>query len=299
MSTPIPALLVEAFTAIPCQGNGAAVVWLPQATSDGWMQRLARSLNQSETAFLLEGPNGWRLRWFTPTCEVPLCGHATLAALMALHHWGLLTGSGQTVFHTRSGPLTVGMEGLLGCIELPAASLQAAQAPSYLEGMLARDLGSALEGYWHSAIGYRVGLLPSQADLAGLSWSSVELESAEAQGLVLMQSLHGSQDAPRVLGQAADYQLRFFAPGLGIPEDPVTGSAHALVTPYWLKQTGRSRTVGWQCSPRPGGMMGEASSSGMIRLSGQGSVLWQGSLQLQPDGCNGAAERWQQLCDNG
>lgn len=299
MSSPIAALLVEAFTTVPCQGNGAAVVLLPQPTSDAWMQRLARSLNQSETAFLLQAPGGWLLRWFTPSCEVPLCGHATLAALLALRHWGLLEGSGQTVFHSRSGPLPVGMEGALGRIELPAAPLLPAEAPGYLDGLLEQTLGTGLEAFWHSAIGYRVGLLSPQADLAALAFSAAELEPSEAQGLVLMQPLRPASDQPQVMGLPADYQLRFFAPGLGIPEDPVTGSAHALVTPYWLKRTGRARTVGWQCSARPGGMIAEASSSGMIRLSGPGSVLWQGRLQLQPDGCSSAAERWQQLCGNG
>lgn len=299
MNAPVAALLVEAFTAIPCQGNGAAVVLLPQPASDAWMQRLARSLNQSETAFLLQAPGGWLLRWFTPSCEVPLCGHATLAALLALQHWSLLEPSSETVFHTRSGLLPVAMEGTMGRIELPAAELHPAAAPDYLDRLLAQSLGTGLEAFWHSAIGYRVGLLPPQADLAALAWSGTELEPAEAQGLVLMQPLRAAGDQPMVMGLPADYQLRFFAPGLGIPEDPVTGSAHALVTPYWLKRTGRSRTVGWQCSPRPGGMVAAATSSGMISLSGPGSVLWHGRLQLQPDGCSSVAERWQQLCGNG
>lgn len=296
MSEPIPALLVEAFTALPCQGNGAAVVLLPQPVSDAWMQRLARSLNQSETAFLLRDRGEWLLRWFTPSCEVPLCGHATLAALLALGHWGQLDSSGKAVFRSRSGALPVALHGPLASIELPAAAMQPAPPPSYLQRLLQETLGTPLEGFWHSTIGYRVGLLPPQAALPALAWSDAVLEPAEARGLVLMQRLDVGADAPQVMGQAADYQLRFFAPGLGISEDPVTGSAHALVTPYWLQQTGRTQTVGWQCSPRPGGMIADVSSSGMIRLSGPGTVLWQGTLQMQPDSCGSAAERWQRLC---
>jgi len=86
MNTALPALLVEAFAAGPCSGNGAAVVLLDQPLGDGWLQGIARSLNQSETAFLLQQQGQWCLRWFTPTCEVPLCGHGTLAALLALGH---------------------------------------------------------------------------------------------------------------------------------------------------------------------------------------------------------------------
>ena len=104
-------------------------------------------------------------------------------------------------------------------------------------------------------------------------------------GLVLMQALSEAQPGaplPIVGGQPADYQLRFFAPGLGIDEDPVTGSAHALVAPFWIQRLARSRVVGWQCSDRPGGMGCEPGSSGMIRLSGSGFVLWEGSLRAPP-----------------
>jgi predicted PhzF superfamily epimerase YddE/YHI9 len=92
--------------------------------------------------------------------------------------------------------------------------------------------------------------------------------------------------SPEVAGLRADYQLRFFAPGLGIDEDPVTGSAHALVAPHWMERLGRERVVGWQCSDRPGGMVCEAASSGMIRLTGSGHLLWEGMLRDEPGkGC--------------
>lgn len=296
MSTAIPALLIEAFTDRPCQGNGASVVLLNEPVGDGWMQGLARSLNQSETAFLLPAGADWMLRWFTPSCEVPLCGHATLASLLALHHWGLLGASGTTVFHSRSGALPVTINGSLACIELPAGQLLPAAPPHYLSSLVQERLGVAVEGFWRSSIGYSALLLPASAALESLTLETAMLAAEEASGLILMQPLGRPKADQQVAGLAAEYQLRFFAPGLGIPEDPVTGSAHALVAPYWLQQSGSARTVGWQCSPRPGGMIAEASSSGMIRLSGQGSVLWQGSLQMQPDTCSDAASRWQTLC---
>ena len=292
----IPAVLVEAFTETPCNGNGAAVVLLGQPVSDAWMQRLARSLNQSETAFLLPAAQGWQLRWFTPSCEVPLCGHATLAALLALQHWQCLDDSGRTTLYSRSGPLPVALERELGHLTLPAPAMQPQEAPDYLQDLLKTALGSPALGFWRSALGYSVALLPPEAPLASLEPPLGLMQPAEASGLVLMQGLVPGLQHPCVAGRPADYQLRFFAPGLGLPEDPVTGSAHALVAPYWLGHLQQQQVVGWQCSPRPGGMCCEAASSGMIRLSGTGVLLWSGSLQLQPDSCPGAAESWQQSC---
>ena len=296
MNSGIPAVLVEAFTTVACQGNGAAVVLLDQPVSDGWMQELARSLNQSETAFLLPAQQGWALRWFTPSCEVPLCGHATLAALLALDHWQRLDEEGQTTFFTRSGPLQVALRQGLAQIELPSADLEPGDAPVYLRTLLNQSIHAEPLAYWRSALGYSVVLLESSAPLAALASLSPQLQTPETKGLVLMQALETQADAPTVAGQRADYQLRFFAPALGIDEDPVTGSAHALVAPFWQERLGRRQVVGWQCSPRPGGMVCEAGSSGMIRLSGSGVLLWCGSLQRQPDNCPAAGEQWQALC---
>ena len=299
MSEAIPAVLVEAFTSVPCQGNGAAVVVLDQPVSDAWMQGLARSLNQSETAFLLPCSRGWALRWFTPSCEVPLCGHATLAALLALDHWQRLGSEARTTFFTRSGPLQVALQRDLGQIHLPSSVLIPAVAPAYLQALLQQQLQSSPLAYWRSALGYRVALLDPAAPLAQMTAPSSLLQDPDTAGLVLMQAIGPRATRPIVAGQPADYQLRFFAPGLGIDEDPVTGSAHALVAPFWQQRLGRARVVGWQCSPRSGGMVCEVASSGMIRLSGTGVLLWCGSLHRQPDSCPDAVERWQQLAPAG
>jgi len=288
-----PALLVEAFAERACQGNGAAVVWLDQPLEDGQLQAIARSLNQSETAFLLpwrqpEEParpqDPWLLRWFTPSCEVPLCGHATLAALLALGHWGQLAPGAGLSLHSRSGPLPVRLDPSwagVGEIVLPTGGLRPLAAPPAVVDLLQRQLHESPQGYWDSPLGYRVALLSAAAPLATLQLPLDRLPGAEQQGLVLMQPLIG-QERPVVLGHQADYQLRFFAPGLGIAEDPVTGSAHALVAPFWLEQLGQPEVVGWQCSSRPGGMTCATASSGMIRLRGTGHVLWSGNLNL-PD----------------
>ena len=278
----LPALLVEAFTEQPCQGNGAAVVLLKEALPAAQLQAIARSLQQSETAFLLRQQDAWLLRWFTPTCEVPLCGHGTLAALLALGHWGHLLPGAAAALHSRSGPLRVELDGdnpALGRLDLPSSPMEPAQPPASLMALLARQGVSAPLHYWTSPLGYRVALVGATAPLQALVIPASELPEAEQGGLVIMQALEGAP-VPQVLGIPADYQLRFFAPGLGIPEDPVTGSAHALVAPYWLERLGRRSVAGWQCSDRPGGVHCEAASSGMIRLSGAGHLLWNGSLNL-------------------
>jgi PhzF family phenazine biosynthesis protein len=290
----LPAVLVEAFTSTPFAGNGAAVVLLAEPQPTPWLQALARSLRQSETAFLLEAPQGLLLRWFTPTCEVPLCGHATLAALLALGHWGRLQSGQLTSFLSRSGPLEVGLDPQRqgwGSLVLPSSGLLEAPVPSDLAGLVdARGLGS-LEAFWTSPLGYSVGLLPPWAALEALTCPAAELQGALRQGLVLMQGLqegHANQRA-QIGGEMADYQLRFFAPGLGIDEDPVTGSAHALVAPWWQQRLGKGRVVGWQCSDRPGGMVCEAASSGMIRLTGSGHLLWDGTLRTASSGWEGGS----------
>jgi len=279
----LPALLIEAFSAVPFAGNGAAVVALGQPCGADWLQALARSLRQSETAFLLPSREGWMLRWFTPTCEVPLCGHATLAALLALGHWGHL-GQGEEIrLHSRSGPLAgtlVPGEGAerSGMIQLPAWDLHPAAIPERLDQLLRHHLGFPATAFWHSELGYSVGLVPAEARLAAMPSLADALQGDLRKGLVLMQPPPPGQSLPAVRGEPADYQLRFFAPGLGIDEDPVTGSAHALVAPWWQRQLGRRTVRGWQCSDRPGGMVCEGTGSAMIRLFGAGHLLWEGTI---------------------
>ncbi len=280
----LPALLVEAFAERPCSGNGAAVVLLHDPLDEVVLQAVAGSLQQSETAFLLPAGPHWLLRWFTPSCEVNLCGHATLAATLALGHWGALQRGQRLALHSRSGPLAVELNGErpgAALIELPAGALQPVAAEPELLAYLQRHLGAAPEACWHSGLNYRVVLLAPEVPLAEAQLPAADLPAAVRAGLVLMQALP-SGAVPTVLGRPCHYQLRFLAPGLGIPEDPVTGSAHALVAPWWLQRLGLAEVVGWQCSHRPGGMVCGAASSGMIRLCGAGHLLWDGHLRLEP-----------------
>jgi predicted PhzF superfamily epimerase YddE/YHI9 len=279
--TQLTAVLVEAFAAAPLQGNGAAVIWLEQPARAAWMQNVAASLRQSETAFLLQSPQGLCLRWFTPSCEVPLCGHATLAAALALGHWQrLVPGTPQDLL-TASGRLQVELlpdqPTPAASLLLPSGPLQPAEAPAYL----CRHFGDSPTHFWTSELGYQVALLPDGISLEALNGTATILEGPERLGLVVMQGHGGDQ---RVLGEPCDYQLRFFAPGLGIPEDPVTGSAHALVAPWWMGKLGRSHVVGWQPSDRCGGMLCELVRPGWVQLSGTGHLLWDGQIQAGDPG---------------
>ena len=290
-----PALLIEAFSPGPLQGNGAAVVLLEQPATAAWMQGLANSLRQSETAFLWRSPDGpWSLRWFTPSTEVPLCGHATLAATLGLHHWRLLQPGASLRLATRSGGLAVrveeGPQPLVG-LTLPGGGLiPEPQPPAYLQDLL----GARPLAYWSSGLGYRVLSMPASFPLAALQLDTSKLQGADRQGLVLMQE--ASDDTPALGNQPCDYQLRFFAPGLGIDEDPVTGSAHALVAPWWMERLQRPVVRGWQASSRRGGMLCEAASPGFVRLSGTGHLLWDG--QIHAPGCGHDAPGWR-VCNSG
>lgn len=302
-STPfLPLLLIEAFAAAPHQGNGAAVVALHAPASSVWMQAVAASLKQSETAFVVPWGEGWAIRWFTPSCEVMLCGHATLAAALALRHWGSLRPGETTVMFSRSGPLAVslpvvaeGQDSPIATIELPGSPMQPAAAPEGLQDLLSLRLGVGVEQFWTSALGYAVALVDSDADLRALDGLAEHLPQPCRSGLVVMQVLNrpGPVAVPLIEGVPADYQLRFFAPALGIPEDPVTGSAHALVAPYWLHRSGRDSVRGWQCSPQGGGMICERVAEGIIRLRGPGQVLLEGQLFWQEQICD--PEAWSTL----
>lgn len=281
-SSTVPALLVEAFASAPLQGNGAAVVLLEQPASAAWMQALAGSLQQSETAFLHADAGGqWRLRWFTPSCEVPLCGHATLAATLALQHWGQLRPGEQLTLASRSGGLQVGLISGGASLVLPSGGVEPLAPPAALEALL----GAPLLGYWGSALGYRVALMDPAFPLAELPLPSSQLEEADRAGLVVMQALDPAT-APQLLGGGCDYQLRFFAPGLGIDEDPVTGSAHALVAPWWMQQLQKNSVRGWQASSRRGGMLCEDTAPGFVRLTGTGQLLWDGHINAAGSGCD-------------
>ncbi|MCP5432205.1 MAG: PhzF family phenazine biosynthesis protein [Alphaproteobacteria bacterium] len=254
--------VLDAFTERPFAGNPAAVCVSDEIVDEALMQLLAGELNLSETAFLRPLPGGGRyaLRWFTPTSEVDLCGHATLASgAVVLTH--LQPKLDKVTFETRSGPLGVARSKsgyVMDFPELPVAPLAA--APKILDG-LERALGKRPAGLYKS-----VNLLAeylSAADVRALHYRGALEEVLDEAGFWgLIATARGDP------GTSQDFVSRFFAPKKGIPEDPVTGSAHCALAPFWGARLGRSFLTGYQASARGGLVRCELKGGGRVGLEG-------------------------------
>jgi PhzF family phenazine biosynthesis protein len=236
-----PIFLVDAFADKPFSGNPAAVCMLPQEKSAEWMQSVAAEMNQAETAFLSpRGENAWNLRWFTPTIEVNLCGHATLAAAHVL--WQHLGAMEMVLeFHTRSGILKAERKDASICLDFPADP-PAKQDP---HPALIQLLGG--QPHWFgSGRDDVIAVLDTAEQVRTLQPNSELIASFTNRGLIVT--------AP---GDTADVDMvsRFFAPNAGIPEDSVTGAAHCLLAVYWGKRLGKTRLQALQASARTGRLM--------------------------------------------
>jgi PhzF family phenazine biosynthesis protein len=271
---------VDAFTAEPFHGNPAAVVVLPSWPSDAWMQSVALEMNLSETAFLVPRETGESalaseldLRWFTPTVEVALCGHATLASTRVLWDEGHARAGAPVTFHTKSGPLTAAplANGGAEWIELdfPATPpTETAPPPG-----LAEALGVTPRWVGRSRFDYLV-LVDDEADVRAAKPNHSALRRVEARGVMLTAA-----GAP---ASGHDFVSRFFAPGAGVDEDPVTGSAHCCLTPYWSARLGKSEMTAYQASRR-GGVVRVRLLGDRVRLAGQTRVVARGELLVEPE----------------
>ena len=217
MSTPV--IVVDAFTTRAFAGNPAAVCVLGEPAADTWMQRVAGEMNLAETAFLYPEQDGYRLRWFTPTVEVDLCGHATLASAHVLWSEGHWPPGTVARFYTRSGCLSAMPEGDRITLDFPATVAEAAEAP----GGLLPALGiAACRWLGRSRFDFLVEL-EDEAEVRALRPDYGALARLPARGVIVTaRARHGA---------AFDFVSRFFAPGAGVPEDPVTGSAHCALGP--------------------------------------------------------------------
>jgi len=256
-------LLIDAFADAPFTGNPASVCLLDREAEPTWMQHLAAELNQAETAFVCPRSDGdWDLRWFTPTLEVDLCGHATLATAHGLWQSGTAT-SAAIRFHTRSGILTCTRRDNRVCMDFPAIPTIATTPPEDIEVAVGARLVGA----------YRAGpdLLVEVDDAATVHALQPDLALVAAlpvRGLIVT----AASDDPRW-----QFVSRFFAPQSGIAEDPVTGSAHCALGPFWGKRLRRSALSGRQCSRR-GGTVGIIVTGDRVELSGQARTVFRGTL---------------------
>jgi PhzF family phenazine biosynthesis protein len=258
---------VDAFTDRPFAGNPAAVcpLPLPAFPGAGWMQALAAEMNLAETAFLVHrGGAEYGLRWFTPAIEVELCGHATLASAHVLWETGAVTAAAAIRFHTLSGVLGAARRGEWIELDFPAEpATPLAEPPPDLAGLLGAS------PVWVGA--NRFDLVVELADEAAVRSLAPDLRRLAA------LPYRGILVTARASAPGYDVVSRFFAPAAGVAEDPVTGSAHCCVGPYWSGRLGKNPLVGCQASAR-GGLVRVEMAGDRVRLGGQAVTVFRGEL---------------------
>jgi PhzF family phenazine biosynthesis protein len=252
-SMPSPYTVVDAFTDTPFVGNPAAVFVLEEPRPDAWMQLVARELNLSETAFLHPVGAGYQLRWFTPTVEVPLCGHATLASAHVLYESGRLACDQATHFLTRSGKLGATMEDGWIALDFPLRRPVVVEEPP----ALADALGIAPLEVWQHG-GTLLALLPAGAAVRSLAPNIAAIKALPVDGVLVTAA--GDADG-------IDFVSRYFAPAKGISEDPVTGAAHCMLAPFWAERVRKHELTGYQASVR-GGFVRVRPAEDRVRLFG-------------------------------
>lgn len=264
---PVPCLQIDAFAERPYTGNPAAVCLLDGERDAQWMQAVAAEMNLSETAFVRPARDGFDLRWFTPAVEVDLCGHATLAAAHALWSEGCVAGDTAIRFQTRSGVLTAARNGDLIELDFPATNPVVAE----LDEAQIRELGNALGVVPRQVERSAFDLLVevgSEDDVRASRPDFRQLVELGCRGVIVTST---SQD------RRFDFVSRFFAPGVGVDEDPVTGSAHCCLGPYWGERLGKSEMTAFQASSR-GGVVRVRVSGERVILGGQAVTVLRGEL---------------------
>jgi PhzF family phenazine biosynthesis protein len=255
--------IVDAFTPRPFAGNPAAVLVLPEPREAAWMQLVAREFNLSETAFLVRRVDGFDLRWFTPEVEVELCGHATLASAHTLWELGLLAPGETARFHTQSGVLLARRDGEWIELDFPARIQQPAEPPAGLVealGVTPRHVGR-----WHDDWLLELG---SEQEVRDARPDHTRLGAVGVRGAMITSAASTAD---------LDFVSRFFVPGAGIAEDPVTGSAHCCLTPYWAGRLGMAEMTAFQASSR-GGVLRVRLDGERVRIGGRAVTVALGEL---------------------
>jgi PhzF family phenazine biosynthesis protein len=254
---------VDAFTDKPFSGNPAAVCILPEPKDESWMQNIASEMNLSETAFLLRQAEGYNLRWFTPKLEVNLCGHATLASAHILFTEGYLKAEEEAKFHTLSGLLKAKLKSQWIELDFPTLYEETVKAPPDLErGLRSTPLYVGKCGFMYLAE------LESEKTVRNLKPDFSVLGRPEIGSVIVTSS---------AATRGYDFVSRFFAPIVGINEDPVTGSAHCCLGPYWSRKLNKSEFIAYQASAR-GGIVKVRVAGERVYLGGQAVTVFSGEL---------------------
>ena len=266
----VPLLQIDAFSKQPFGGNPAAVCLLDRPADATWMQRVAAEMNLAETAFVVPGESAFGLRWFTPTVEVGLCGHATLASAHALWESGRVALTKAIAFQTASGILTAERDGDRIAISLPVRPVVEIETPAGLIealGATPRVVTSTVNAEGGTAYGNVLLEFADEATVRGLT-----------PRFTLLKDLpFGVIATARAARAPYDFVSRYFATPYGIDEDPVTGSAHCSLAPYWSGVLRKTRFVAWQASAR-GGELQVALQGDRVRLAGYAITVLKGEL---------------------
>lgn len=257
----LPVYQIDAFTDEVFAGNPAAVCPLDSWIGDDAMQAIAAENNLSETAFFVADGNGYHLRWFTPALEVELCGHATLATAFLIFE-RFAPDADILRFRTRSGDLTVARRDGMMFLDFPSYPGPSVECPAALSGGLGAAPQDVIEGPNYMAV------FGSQSEIAGLTPDMDTLATLHPRGVIAT--------AP---GDDVDFVSRFFGPSFGVPEDPVTGSAHCMLTPYWAKRLGKDRLEARQISARGGYLVCEDRGD-RVGIGGNAVLYLEGRIRL-------------------
>ncbi|KON46821.1 PhzF family phenazine biosynthesis protein [Mariprofundus ferrooxydans] len=259
----LPIYQIDAFASRSFEGNPAAVCPLTQWLPDKLLQSIAMENNLSETAFFVPSPTGFHIRWFTPTSEVDLCGHATLAAAFVLFHC-LAYEESEIVFASRSGPLRVVREGALLVLDFPAQAPVPCDTPAGIIAAFGMEPVTCLKA------GDYIVVLESEGAVASADPNLAALKKLDGRGVVIT-----------ALSDTHDFVARFFAPKYGINEDPVTGSAYTQLAPYWSGRLNRTKLRARQLSARGGEVVCELIGD-RVYIAGLAVKYMQGEIEVNP-----------------
>lgn len=259
----IPIFQVDAFAEAPFTGNPAAICVLTDPVTEETMQKIAMENNLSETAFITRGKDEWLIRWFTPVAEVDLCGHATLASAYVVMNF-LEPQSEKVVFRSRvMGHLTVRKRGDLLELDFPVDNPAQCELPPFIS----ESLGAVPSETWMGRSDYML-VYGSESEIRHMKPDFRSLSQTESRGVIVT--------AP---GDTVDFVSRFFCPQIGIDEDPVTGSAHTTLTPYWSARTGKKILAALQLSAR-GGLLECTLEGDRVRIAGSAIIYLRGEIFL-------------------
>jgi len=255
---------VDAFTTEPFKGNPAGVCILDEEPSGQWMQNVAMEMNLSETAFVFSAGDRLNIRFYTPASEIDLCGHATLSASHILYESGQIRKDEEICLSSKAGELRIRKNGEWITMNFPAYPVDQTDIPAEFKSVT----GVSPAGFYRSAYGWTLALLNSEEEVRMLAPDFSRMKNSEFGDLIVTAV---SEDP------AYDFCLRCFAPALGIDEDPVTGSAHCALVPFWHSKTGKTEFVSHQVSKRSG-ILKVSLKDDRVEISGQAVTILKADL---------------------